>query len=134
MQEKKEETERSQSIAQVQCERKDPRCLTQFGRRTSVSHDVPTEDRSTGMDEQETSPGNQVMDDSARQAGLAKGSQVPEWSWMVLDEHDLGLADDCQRSTAVSGLSDMFSSKWESHQVANEETRLPRIFCVSLLG
>ena len=86
------------------------------------------------MDEQETSPGNQVTDDSARKAGLAKGSQVPEWSWMVLDEHDLGLADDCQRSTAVSGLSDMFSSKWESNQVANEETRLPRIFCVSLLG
>ena len=31
-----------------------------------MSHDdVPTEDRSTGMDEQGTSPGNQVTDDSA---------------------------------------------------------------------
>ena len=46
---------------------------------------------------------------------------------MVLGfEHYLGLADDCQRSTAVSGLSDMFSRKWASHQVANEEPRAPQ--------
>ena len=101
-----------------------------------MSHDVPTEDRSTGMDEQGTSPGNQVTDDSADKARLrGEGSQVSEWSWVVLGfEHYLGLADDCQRSTAVSGLSDMFSRKWASHQVANEEPRLPRICCVSLLG
>ena len=105
-----------------------------------MSHDVPTEDRSTGMDEQGTSPGNQVTDDSADKARL-RGGRVPRylsgpgWSWMVLGfEHYLRLADDCQRSTAVSGLSDMFSRKWASHQVANEEPRLPRICCVSLLG
>ena len=51
-----------------------------------MSHDVPTEDRSTGMDEQGTSPGNQVTDDSADKARLrGEGSQVSEWSWVVLD-------------------------------------------------
>ena len=55
-----------------------------------MSHDVPTEDRSTGMDEQGTSPGNQVTDDSADKARL-RGGRVPRylsgpgWSWMVLD-------------------------------------------------